>query len=302
MPHGTAPLRLCLIDMNAGHPNQAIRCFKLILERFVAAVQQANPGLDASLAHVQPRNLGELPPPDCDLYLSSGGPGSPFDGYDDPWCTGFRRFADRIVDGRLAHGAATPGLLVVCHSFELAVLHFGVAQMTPRPERKFGVMPVYMTEPGARGPLLAPFGDRLFAWEHRSWQAVGLDAGRLAALGGELWAVETREVAKYKGDGLLAFRFAPGVEGTQFHPEADRAGAVAWIERPEMAQAVVEAFGDVTYRRMLKTLDDPMRLARTWALLIPGWLARSFNALAPARGWNPVPAPTHDPAAFSAAP
>jgi hypothetical protein len=50
---------------------------------------------------------------------------------------------------------------------------------------------------------------------------------------------------------------------------------------------------------MLKTLDDPQRLARTYALLIPGWLARSFNALAPARGWNPVPAPEHDPATFS---
>lgn len=66
-----------------------------------------------------------------------------------------------------------------------------------------------------------------------------------------------------------------------------------------MAAAVIEAFGEVTYRRMLKTLDDPQRLARTYALLIPGWLVRSFNALAPARGWNPLPEPHHDAAAFN---
>jgi hypothetical protein len=206
-----------------------------------------------------------------------------------------------VVEERLARGEASRALFAVCHSFELAVLHYGVAQMTPRPERKFGVMPVYTTEAGGRAPLLASFGDRLFAWEHRSWQATGLDASRLASLGGELWAVETRDPARYKGDGLLAFRFAPGVEGTQFHPEADRAGAIAWIERPEQARAVVEAFGEVTYRRMRKTLDDPARLARTWALLIPGWLARSFNALAPVRGWRPVPPPVHDVAAFTTA-
>ena len=66
------------------------------------------------------------------------------------------------------------------------------------------------------------------------------------------------------------------------------------------AAKVVEAYGELTYRRMLTTLDDPMRLARTFALLIPGWLARRFNALAPSRGWNPVEPPVWDEAAQAA--
>src|SRR4029077_11886700 len=98
------PLRLCLVDMNAGVENQAVRCFRTIMDEFIARACAENPQLEPIVAHVQPRNLGELPPPHFDLYLSTGGPGSPFDGYDDPWCTGYRRFLDGVADENLAHG------------------------------------------------------------------------------------------------------------------------------------------------------------------------------------------------------
>lgn len=289
-----APLRIGLIDMNNGVANEAIRCFKGIIAQFGKKARAANPGLKTEIAHVQPRNLAEKPPADCDLYLSSGGPGSPLDGYDEPWAADYRRF----LDGLLAEGSqgsdATRALFVVCHSFELCVMHFGIARMEPRPARKFGVMPVYMTEEGLVSPLLSCFGDRLFAFEHRSWQAIGLEEGKLRAMGGELWARESRDGQSNKGEGLLGFRFCRNIEGTLFHPEADRAGALAWIARPDQAAAVVDAYGEELYLRMLRTLDDPMRLARTYALLIPGWLARRFNALALARGWQRLDPPRYD--------
>ena len=51
---------------------------------------------------------------------------------------------------------------------------------------------------------------------------------------------------------------------------------------------------------MMKTLDDPSRLARTFALLIPGWLTSRFNALAPGRGLRPIPAPVQSMREFEA--
>jgi hypothetical protein len=287
-------LRIGLIDMNNGVPNQAIRSFKSIIATFAERARARNPGLSVTTAHVQPRNLAEAPPPDCDLYLSTGGPDAPVDGFKESWATGLRTFFDSIIEGQLQRGTTAPALFTVCYSFEIAIMHFGLAAMIPR-ERKFGIMPVYPTEEGLAHPMFAPFGDRLFVWEHRNWQAVDLDEKKLKAMGGALLALESRD-GHSKGRGLMAFQFARGFEGTIFHPEADRSGVLNWLERPEQAKAVIETYGEIIYRRMCKTIDDPTRLARTYALLLPGWMARSFNALALERDWAPVDMPTYDAA------
>lgn len=290
-PSSGDTLRVCIIDMNNGVANQGIRCLRGLVEPFVERARAQTPGLELEIVHVEPRNLGDVPPRDCDLYLSSGGPGSPFDGEGEPWAAAYRDFLDWLVaEGDRDTGRA---MFAVCFSFELIVRHLGVATLQPRATRKFGVMPVYMTDEGMRSPLLAPFGDRLFAWEHRNWEAVGLDQARLDAVSGQVWARESRDGVS-KGESLLAFKLGSNIETTLFHPEADRAGALAWIARPDQAAAVIEAYGETTYLRMLKTLDDPMRLARTRALTLPGWITRKFNALAPMRGWHPVPPPVYD--------
>ena len=284
-------LRLSLVDMNNGVPNEAIRCFRRLFAGFTSRVRAANPGLAVELEHVQPRNLGELPSPDVDLLLSTGGPGSPHDGWDEPWCTGYRRRLDALLERAARRPEDGPAAFLVCHSFEIAVQHFGVATMAPREPLKFAIFPAYLTPEGRRTDFLRPFGDRLFVWEHRKWQAVDLDQRRLDAHGGALLAVESRPGRKDKGEGLLGFRFGPGLEGTQFHPEADRPGVMAWIERPEHAEALKDAYGNSLYARMMKTLGDPTRLARTYALLIPGWLTERFNRLARARGLQSLPPP-----------
>lgn len=284
-------LKLCLVDMNNGVANEATRCFRRLFDAFATRVRTANPGLEISFKHVQPRNLGELPDLDVDLVLSSGGPGSPLDGYGDGWCVGYRRFIDSVVERTLQNPLSAPGLFVVCHSFEITVQHFGIARMERRDDLKFAIFPAYVTEAGRRSSLLAPFGDRLFAWEHRRYQAVELDAHKLRSLGGQLLATESRPGQDDKGPSLLAFHFAPGVDGTQFHPEADRGGVLAWINRPEHAAALKDAYGNSLYERMMKTLADPARLARTFALLIPSWLTHRFNQIAPERGLRPISPP-----------
>jgi GMP synthase-like glutamine amidotransferase len=286
-------LKLCLVDMNNGVKNEATRCFKRLFESFTLAVREANPGLDVRLRHVQPRNLGELPGQDADLILSSGGPGSPFDGYEDPWCTGYRHFLDSVVERNLQAPGQAPGVFVVCHSFEIAVNHFQVATMSKREALKFGVFPSYPTEVGQR-TLFEAFGDRLFTWEHRSWEALDLDVRRLSELGGKLLATESREGGVDKGQAVTALHFAPGIVGTQFHPEADRPGVIAWINRSEHAAALRDAYGNSLYERMMKTLADPTRLGKTFALLIPGWLTRRFNRLADERGLRPIAPPVED--------
>lgn len=294
------PLRICLVDMNDGHENQAMRCFRLICTEFHKHVQKHNPNVELQIEHVSPRDKDEAPPEDCDLYLSSGGPGSPFDGDNKSWPAKYAKFLDDVVEDNDKREANAKGLFGVCYSFEMIVRHFKVCTMAPRATRKFGVMPIYTTRDGQEHPLLAPFGDRLFAFEHRNWEAIELDTAHLERLGGKLLARESREGQNDKGSAVLGLDVAPGVETVQFHPEADRTGVVTWVRKPEQAAAFRAAYGDETYERMLKTLDDPSRLARTFSMLIPGWMVRKFNGMAADRGWHPVEPPVQDMNAFGA--
>jgi GMP synthase-like glutamine amidotransferase len=287
------PLRLCIIDMNNAHVNQAMRCLRGIAQGFFDHVAKRNPGLSCELVEVSPRDTNDPVPRDADLYLSSGGPGSPFDGDGQPWSEDYGRFSDGVVESAARGGADRRALFAICYSFEMVVRHFQVTHIGPRAERKFGVMPIYTTSEGQRHPLLAAFGDRLFAFEHRNWEAIDPDEGRLHSLGGKVLARESRDGVS-KGRAVLAIDVAPGIEAVQFHPEADRPGVMNWVARPEQAAAFKAVYGEVTYQAMLRTLDDPRRLARTFALVIPGWLIRQFNLLASSRGYAPIDPPSED--------
>jgi homoserine O-succinyltransferase/O-acetyltransferase len=279
--------------MNNGHVNQAMRCLRGIVSNFFDHVRKHNPGLPCVLGEVSPRDTGAVVPADYDLYLSSGGPGSPYEGDGMPWVTEYGTFLDGLVNDASRGGADQRALFAICYSFEMVIRHFRVAAVVPRTDRKFGVMPIYTTPEGQEHPLLKPFGDRLFAFEHRSWEAVDLDDHKLSALGGKLLARESRDGIS-KGRAILGLDVTAGVEAVQFHPEADRPGVMNWVARPEQAAAFKATYGELTYQAMLRTLDDPRRLARTYAIVIPGWMSRRFNMLAPSRGYAELSPPSEN--------
>ena len=98
------PLRMCIVDMNDGHENQAIRCFRLLCTEFHKHVRKTNPDIELELEHVSVRDKNEMPSRDCDLYVSSGGPGSPFDGDGKPWVKGYCDFLDHVADDNQRRG------------------------------------------------------------------------------------------------------------------------------------------------------------------------------------------------------
>lgn len=294
-------LRIAIVDMNNGVPNQAMRCFQRLLHGFEQRVHEKNPGIVFKRFVLEPRNRGHIPSGPYDLVLSSGGPGSPFEGIEDAWGVGYRKFLQDVFDLNQRDPATAPKLLAVCHSFELAVIHFEVARMVKRDTLKFGLMPAYTTRAGRDIDYLKPFDDRLFTWEYRWWQAIDPDPARLRELGGQVLAQESREEGPPgKGEGILAFSFAKGIDGAQFHPEADKPGVLAWMQMEEHAGRLKDQYGEDLYARMLKSLNDETRLARTYALFVPGWLTHRFNDFARERGLVPLAIPELDVVEFAA--
>src|SRR5262249_60878154 len=133
----------------------------------------------------------------------------------------YGRFTEGVTDSAARGGAEQRALFAICYSFEMVVRHYGLAKIGPRAERKFGVMPVYTTNEGQKHPLLAAFGDRLFAFEHRNWEAIDLDEAKLRSLGGKLLARESRDGVS-KGRALLGVDGAPGIEAGAVRPRCRR--------------------------------------------------------------------------------
>lgn len=269
---GRAP-RLCLVDMNGGESNRGARNLRELFARFVDGVAAHNPGLACAVVEVAPRRDGAPPIPlDCDLYVCSGGPGSPLAIDDAPWGPGFRALLAHVRAARGAGGG--PRLLAICYSFELVVHALGLGRVDPRAAPLRGVWPVASTGEGAAHPLLAPLASPFAALDARAWQAQHVDGATVLARTvpppGEAAAVAAIEL-----EGVI--------EAVQFHPEAVPDEVLDWLRAPETARALADAYGVPAYRRMCALASDG--LGATHAHVVPGWLRRGFDALAAARGW-----------------
>lgn len=281
-----ASLRLCIVDMTGDPASAPMRCLRALVMKFFEDVRRRNPSLTCDRVEVAPRVSSDVVPRDCDLYISTGGPGSPFQDDGSGWAEDHRHLYDAVVESAIRADADRQAMFAICYSFERIVRHFELAQLEQRPMRQFGVMPIFTTARGREHPLLAEFDDCLHAVEHRSWQAVDLDERRMGALGGSLLARERSH------DGaLLAFHIASGIEAVQFHPEADPTEVMHWLSSPDHASVLKATHGDSGYRDMLRAATHPRGLARTHARVIPGWLARAFNAMAEGRGYRALDGP-----------
>src|SRR5476651_225309 len=107
-------IKVAAIDLYEDYPNQGMRGFKDIVERYKQKYD-----LNLSYQVFDLRGKQECPDTGFDLYISSGGPGSPVDSVDTEW----ERQYWELIDAISAHNASdSPNkkhVLFVCHSFQL---------------------------------------------------------------------------------------------------------------------------------------------------------------------------------------
>ena len=101
--------------MNNAHVNQAMRCLRGVVSSFAEHARRHNPGLVCDKVEVSPRDTNTMIPRDCDMYISTGGPGSPFEGEGQPWSTDYGRFCDHIVDSAVRNGTERRALFAICY-------------------------------------------------------------------------------------------------------------------------------------------------------------------------------------------
>ncbi len=276
MPIEKTPIRAAVLDLYNNEPNQGMRCIQELLTEADGAYFDQPLTFDV----FNVRADGALPDLSYDLYISSGGPGSPFEGIGTDWEHAYFEWLQAVYDhNRFAAPEQRKHVLFICHSFQMMCRHFGVAQVTKRKTQSFGIMPVHPTEPGLKDELFEGLTDPFWAADFRGWQVVQPDWETIDTLGAAILAIEKERPHVPLERAIMGLRISPELVGVQFHPEADPAGMSLHFRQPERKAFIVDHHGEAKYERILHRLEDPNFVKRTHDRVIPNFLRAAIGAL-----------------------
>ena len=272
-------LNIAVIDLYDGVPNQGLRCLRDLLTRF----GEFRPDLEVTIDFFDTRGGGELPDIDSfDIFISSGGPGSPFDGEGLAWEKNYFNFVDKIYAHNQNRNSLKKYVFFICHSFQLMARFFGLAEVARRHSKSFGIFPVHKTAAGRADPLLAGLADPFYGSDFRDWQVIQPNHKRLESLGAKILCMEKiRPHVPYER-AVMALRVSPEMVGTQFHPESDLASLQWHLHHPERRKRIIERWGMTKYRQMQRLAHDADAVALTNQIIIPGFIDAACRELFPA--------------------
>jgi len=108
------PIKVAILDLYDGVENEGMRGFREILQRY-----KAKNDLNLSFEVFDVRQKVELPGTEFDIYISSGGPGSPIDSEGTEWEKKYFRLIDSLEDHNLSNTQQKKYGFFVCHAFQL---------------------------------------------------------------------------------------------------------------------------------------------------------------------------------------
>lgn len=261
-------VRLAILDLYEGQANQGMRCIRELLTDYGRSHR-----LDLRYDEFEVRLQHQLPDLSYDIYISSGGPGSPLDSEGTEWESAYWGWLKRVEEFNRDPATIRPRqVLFICHSFQLACRHYALARVTPRKSTAFGVFPVHMLEGADQEPVFAGLRDPFYAVDSRSYQVIEPDHDRMQRMGARLLAIEKERPHVPLERAIMAIRFNPYMIGTQFHPEADAAGMSMYLQREDRKHTVIAEHGEAKWESMITQLEDPDKIRWTYSHVIPNFL------------------------------
>jgi GMP synthase-like glutamine amidotransferase len=229
-------------------------------------------GIDLEYDEFEVRLRKETPDDTYDIYISSGGPGSPLDSEGSEWEKVWLGWLSMIERHNSDPEADKKHVLFICHSFQLICRHYGIAHVTNRKSTAFGVFPIHLQEGGKNEPVFAGLQDPFYAVDSRSYQVIQPDKERLTEMGAQVLAIEKERPHIPLERAIMAVRFSEYMIGTQFHPEADPAGMSIHLQTPDRKKTVISEYGEAKWQSMIEQLNDPDKILWTHSHVIPNFL------------------------------
>ncbi len=269
-------IRAAVIDLYNGVGNQGMRGIKEILTERSGKVN----GQTILYDIFEARNQNEMPDDSYDLYLSSGGPGSPFDGVNQEWETKYFRLIDKLWNHNQTHDKESrKHVFFICHSFQMACRFFEVAEVNKRRSNSFGILPIHKTTECHHDDIFKNMPEPFYAVDSRDWQAVQPNNKKLKKLGAKILALEKLRPHVDLERAIMAIRFSPEFLATQFHPEADPTGMLIHFQKEERRKSVIDNYGEAKYKDMINHLNDSNKINLTHNRCIPEFITKAIKTL-----------------------
>lgn len=259
-------IRLALLDMNNNHVNQGMRNIKEISQAFKESAAEE---VEIEIFDVRYKN--EIPNiEDFDIFISSGGPGNPHrEGYE--WEQKFADFLDNIWNYN-KKSEQKKFLFLICHSFQLASIHWKLGNICKRKSYSFGVMPIHKTFQGENDFLFENLPEPFYAVDSRAYQFIKPNLETFEELDMKIVGLEKVRPHIHLERAVMAIRFSEEIFGTQFHPEADPEGMMKNLEDEKNREAMIEMYGMEKYLETVDRMDDPDKILLTQSQILPRFL------------------------------
>lgn len=258
--------------MNNNHPNEGMRCILGIIGSMQGSEHAQ---LDVDTFNVRGNN--ELPGLEYDVYISSGGPGSPLPTVE-AWEAPYFALIDQLFDWN-RHEARKKHVFLICHSFQLVSRHLQLGKLSKRRSTSFGIFPMHKTDDGCTDALFNELPEPFYAVDSRDYQLLEPDLVRMDEIGATILCLEKVRPYVDLPRAVMAIRFSPEIVGTQFHPEADDEGMLRHFLTEAKQKQIITNFGQDKYNEMMTYLQDPDKVALTQSVVITGFLRRAIESL-----------------------
>lgn len=267
-------INVAILDMNEEMPNQGMRCIRDLLENL-----KNNNSINLEWKEFEVRKKLQIPSLDHDIYISSGGPGSPLSSLGSAWENAYFKWLGMVDQwNKNPNNPNKKFVFLICHSFQLACRYFEIGEVIKRKSTAFGVFPIHMLKhQGKIDPIFQGLADPFYGVDSRDYQVIQTNKQRILEMGAEVLCIEKERPHVDLERAVMAIRFNPYMVGTQFHPEADAQGMSMYLQREDKKQTVIENHGLIKWTSMLNHLNDPDKISLTNKYVLPNFLMQSIR-------------------------
>ena len=268
-------IRIAILDLYEGAENQGMRCLREILNQF----GEMN-NLDLVWDEFEVRLMHQVPDITYDIYISTGGPGSPLESEGSEWEKVYFHWLSQVEKWNHSESNVhKKQVFFICHSFQLVCRHWKLAHVCKRKSTAFGIFPVHLMAGSPSELVFEGMTEPFYAVDSRDWQVIEPHHNALNDMGAKILCIEKERTHVPLERAIMAIRFNEYFIGTQFHPEADAIGMSMYLQTDAKKTTVIENYGFEKWQSMIDHLNDPDKILWTYSHILPNFLNHAVNSL-----------------------